>query len=343
MSNLTATAVANANLAFVKYWGKRDDALRLPTNNSISMTLSAAQTRTKLIFESALDADHVYLAPENRLASPGFTARVSAHLDRFRDLAGIRRYAEIRTMNTFPAGVGIASSASGFAALTLAASAALNLHLSERQLTVLARLGSGSACRSIPSGWVEWVAGEDSESSFAYSFAGPDHWPIRVLSVIVAQEEKQISSTDGHALTRRSPFFSARLETLPARLEAVRRAILERDFVTFGQEIEQEALSLHMVAMTSPLETGGAWQSGAYYWTPATLELLLAVQQWRRDGVPVYFTLDAGPTVHLVCPESAVGDVRSAVAGLQARQPGRAWQVLENQPAPGASLVASPA
>jgi diphosphomevalonate decarboxylase len=231
-----ATAVAPSNLAFVKYWGKKDSALRIPTNNSISMNLSNAKTITSVQFDPGVREDIVILKKSGQAAAAGYTARVSAHLDRVRDMAGVTTRARVVTENTFPESVGIASSASGFAALSVAAAAALSLELSEKELSILARLGSGSACRSIPSGFVEWEAGLDNDSSYARQIASPDHWEISIVTIIVTSESKKISSTLGHQLAVASPFFQTRLETLDARLENVRQAILQKDFERFGRE-----------------------------------------------------------------------------------------------------------
>ena len=333
-----ATAEAPSNLAFVKYWGKKDSALRIPTNNSISMNLSNAKTITSVEFNEAFTEDKVIFKSTGEEAGRGYTARVSEHLDRVREMAGVSTRALVVTENTFPESVGIASSASGFAALSVAAAAAIGLELSEKELSILARLGSGSACRSIPSGFVEWEAGVDNETSFARQIAPPDHWDISIVTVIVSTETKKISSTLGHQLALKSPFFEARIKTLEARLKTVRGAILSKDFELFGREIELEAISLHMIAMTSPYE-GANWNSGAYYWTPETMELILAVQEWRAKGVETYFTLDAGPTVHLFCRRTEEEKIINAVRTLENSQPGRSWEILINHPAVGARVI----
>ncbi len=333
-----ATAQAPSNLAFVKYWGKKDSTLRIPTNNSISMNLSNAKTITSVEFDETLTEDRVILKNTGEQAGSGYTTRVSEHLDRVRGIAGASTRALVVTENTFPESVGIASSASGFAALSVAAAAALGLELSEKQLSILARLGSGSACRSIPSGFVEWEAGVDNETSFARQIAPPHHWDISIVTVIVSTETKKISSTLGHQLALASPFFTARLETLGTRLKAVRSAIQSKDFELFGREIELEAISLHLIAMTSPYQ-GSSWHSGAYYWTPETLELILAVQEWRSKGIETYFTLDAGPTVHLLCRRTEEEKIIDTVKSLETSKPGRRWEILINRPAVGARVI----
>ncbi len=329
-----ATAIAHSNLAFVKYWGKIDHTLNLPSNSSISMNLSGAQTTTTVEFDDTFPADEVRIAGQP--ASAKSAARIAKHLDLIRATAGIDLHAHVATENNFPESAGIASSASGFAALTLAAAAALGLNFSERQLSILARRGSGSACRSIPSGFVEWIAGTDSETSYAASIAAPDHWNLVDIAVIVSTEAKSVSSSLGHKLAEHSDFWDARQAILPARLDRVRQAILDRDFHIFGREIEQEALSMHAVALTSAYEQEGRWNSGVYYLAPDTLELLIHVQRWRAEGLPVYFTLDAGPTVHLITTGSNQQAVIDAVKTAQSSRP---WNLLISDPAPGAYLV----
>lgn len=337
MASGTATAQAHANLAFVKYWGKSDPALNLPLNNSISMNLSDATTTTTVTFDSELEQDLVFV--QKQPASQGFTQRVSTQLDRIRAVTGSQVRARVTTENSFPAGAGIASSASGMAALTLAATAALGLDLGERELSVLARRGSGSACRSIPGGFVEWFAAPQSDDSYAAQIAPAEHWPIIDLAVIVSHETKKVPSSEGHQLALGSPFSQTRLDTLPERTACIRRAILECDFETFGRETEAEALAMHTIAMTSAYVADGVWQSGVYYWAPDTLTLLIAVQGWRAEGLPVFFTLDAGPTVHLLCPAEQADTVVEAVQRLEREREGRTWRILRNAPAGGATLV----
>jgi diphosphomevalonate decarboxylase len=352
-----ATAQAFANLAFVKYWGKADAALNIPLNGSISMNLSGATTITSVAFDDALPIDQVLLQgspfqsdqPQLPLpfgepaaeAGAGFSQRVVKHLDRLRAIAGVRTRARVTTANSFPAGAGIASSASGLAALTVAAAAALGLDLGERELSILARRGSGSACRSIPAGFAEWHAGSGNDDSYATQLAPPEHWPLVDLAVIVSREPKRVPSSEGHQLALGSPFSQARLSSLPERLANVRRAIHERDFETFGRETEAEALAMHMIAMTSAHVAGGAWRSGVYYWLPDTLELLAAVQEWRSGGLAVYFTLDAGPTVHLLCMADQAAAVADAVRALADEREGRDWEIMRNDAAPGARVLSA--
>lgn len=210
-------------------------------------------------------------------------------------------FASVVSANNFPTGVGIASSASAFAALSLAATHAAGLELSERELSRLARLGSGSACRSIPGGFVEWQVGEDDQDSFAYSIAPPGHWDLADCIAVLSENPKQISSLEGHALADTSPLQSNRVADAPRRLEVCRRAIQERDFMRLPEIVELDSNLMHAVMMTSTPRL--------IYWLPATLTIIQEVEAWRRGGLPVCYTVDAGPNVHVLCTAADVNQV----------------------------------
>jgi len=302
----TTTAQAAPNIAFIKYWGNRDDLLRLPSNGSISMNLDGLSTQTQVTFDVSLAYDELILnsAPVHGPA----LARVSAFLSLVRQMAALRLYARVESSNNFPMGAGIASSASAFAALALAASAAAGLGLSEKDLSRLARRGSGSACRSIPGGFVEWQAGENDVTSYAFSIAQPDHWRLVDCIAIVSQTHKPTGSAEGQTLASTSPIQPARVADAPRRLEICRRAILEKDFIAFAEVVELDSNLMHAVMMTSvpPL----------FYWQPATLDVIQAVIDWRKDGLPVCYTIDAGPNVHVLCLEQHAHQVKEALEQL---------------------------
>ncbi len=325
-----ATATAHPNLAFVKYWGRANADLNIPQNSSISVNLSSATTTTSVAFLESLNSDVVKI--NGRVSRD---LRVSHHLDRIRQLAGINENASVESWNDFPASAGIASSASGFAALSLAASKAAGLDLDERQLSILARKGSGSACRSIPDGFVEWVAGTNDGDSYARQVAPPDHWDIRIFTVIVDEGEKPISSSKGHQYAETSPFYHARLAAVPRTLHDLRQALLCRDFSSFGKIIEREAVAMHCVAMTSDA-ANYEWLSGIYYWQPATVHMVRTVQTWRRQGLEVYFTIDAGPNIHLVCEERSQASLERALE-QELRECGGRY--LLSVPAEGARIL----
>lgn len=287
----TANATSCPNIAFIKYWGNRDHDLRIPANGSISMNLAGLETRTTVRFEPGLLADTLTLngAP----AAPDARVRVSAMLDRVREMAGISHRAGVESSNNFPMGAGIASSASAFAALALAASSAAGLDLDEPSLSRLARTGSGSACRSIPGGFVEWRTGSTHADSYAFSIAPADHWDLVDCVAVVSRGHKATGSTEGHAVADTSPLQPARIADAPRRLDICRRAVLDRDFPVFAEIVEQDSHLMHAVMMTG--------SPSLIYWQPATLAVLQAVRGWRAEGLSACCTIDAGPNVHVIC------------------------------------------
>jgi diphosphomevalonate decarboxylase len=292
----TATAQAHPNIAFIKYWGNRDNTLRLPANGSISMNLDGLFTRTTVSFQSTLPFDELIING-HEVTGQGLD-RVSYILDIIRSMANVTERAEVMTENNFPSGAGIASSASAFAALALAGSKAAGLNLSEPALSRLARRGSGSASRSIPSGFVEWQIGATEEDSYAFSIAEPNHWNLVDCIAVVSASHKKTGSTEGHSIAPTSPLQAARVADAPRRLEICRKAIIEKDFDTFASIAELDSDIMHSVMMTS--------NPALHYWKPASLSVMNAVRQWREDGIPACYTVDAGPNVHVMCPESEV-------------------------------------
>ncbi len=337
MADSIATARACSNIAFIKYWGNRDDLLRLPANGSISMNLAGVETITTVRFSDSLERDRLFLNGQARQGDP--LARVSRQLDHLRQMAAKTQRAEIISQNNFPAGTGVASSASAFAALTVAAAAALDLTLGERMLSALARLGSGSACRSVPGGFVEWYTGDQHETSFAETIAPPGHWDLIDLIAIISHEHKAVGSTEGHALASTSPLQVARVADAPRRLAMCREAIIRRDFALLAEIVEQDALMMHAVMMTShpPL----------IYWLPPTLKVVEMVRAWRDDGIPVCFTIDAGPNVHVISTSAYADVVESYLAQLEGvtsvlvGKPGGPAQVLPHHLTPPAALSGS--
>src|SRR5215212_13072 len=235
----TATAQAAPNIAFIKYWGNRDNILRLPMNGSISMNLDKLYTRTTVSFQPSLPFDELIING-HEIRGAGLE-RISYILDIVRGMANLHERAEVISENNFPSGAGIASSASAFAALALAGSKAAGLRLSEPDLSRLARRGSGSASRSIPGGFVEWQAGTNDEDSFAFSIAEPNHWNLVDCVVIVSASHKKIGSTEGHGIAATSPLQVARVADAPRRLEICRNAILEQDFNAFASIVELDS------------------------------------------------------------------------------------------------------
>ncbi len=316
--NEAATCRAHPNIAFIKYWGNRDEGLRLPANSSISMNLDSLYTETTVEWDSKLTQDELIL---NGQAETGKSLeRVATHLNSIRKHLTINKFAYINSSNNFPMGAGIASSASAFAALTLAAITAADSRLSERETTTLARLGSGSASRSVPGGFVEWHKGESHETSFAESFASENHWDLVDVIAVVSQDHKNTGSTEGHQSANSSDLQQARLAGAETRFATCKNAILKRDFKQLAAVIEYDSNLMHAVMITS--------RPALLYWQPATISIMKHVSQWREEGIQVCYTLDAGPNVHCICIRedaevvrqrlqdiSGVKDIRTAKAG----------------------------
>jgi len=306
MTASSAQARAHPNIALVKYWGNVNDALRLPANPSISITLDGVSTLTRVCFDSTLSADQFFLNEQSR-SGPALE-RVSNHLDLIRDLSGETRNATVRSENTFPAGAGIASSASAFAALTLAACKAADLMLDERALSRVARQGSGSAARSLYGGFVELHAGHNDEACYAEQLAPEHHWPLRDIIVIIDTTHKVTGSTSGHHSSWTSPFQAPRVADASRRASICREAIRTRDFKVLAEIAELDSNMMHAVMLTStpPL----------LYWNPTTLSVMQTVSVLRQEGCEVFYTIDAGPNVHCITTQQDETTVQGALKTL---------------------------
>lgn len=324
----SAKATAHPNIAFIKYWGNRDPHLRLPSNGSISMNLGGLYARTQVTFDPSLCCDDV-LRINGQVESEAALRRVSRFLDVVREMAGVKRFARVVSENNFPMGAGIASSAAAFAALALAATRAIGLELSEVELSRLARLGSGSACRSIPGGFVEWQVGDGDADSYAFSIAPPEHWDLVDCVAVLKTGHKPVGSTEGHALADTSPLQAARLADTPRRLAVCREAIRGRDFAALAEIIEMDSNLMHAVMMTS--------QPPLFYWEPGSLEIMKSVKAWRKAGLACAYTLDAGPNVHVLCESGAAEQVSRRLLEIPGIR-----QVLTAHPGGPAGLEIAP-
>lgn len=294
-----SSAVAHPNIAFIKYWGNIDSSLRLPANGSISMTLAALETKTTVEFSENLQSDHVVINGDE--AKGQSYSRVTQHLDRIRILSGLNMRAKVTSQSNFPLSIGLASSASGFAALTLAASKAAELELPLKDLSILARKGSGSACRSIFGGFVEWYASKDDADSYAEQIVDQTYWNLIDIITIVREEEKELSSTRGHAAAESSPLQNGRVQDAVRRLGECRRAILDRNFNKLALIVEADSNMMHSVMLTS--------NPPILYWEPATVTIMRNIVSWRREGLEVCYTIDAGPNVHCICTAESALDI----------------------------------
>lgn len=283
------TIKASSDIALVKYWGKKDEVLRLPENGSVSMKLEGMETVTTVEFDKRLKKDVVVIEGESDEVEAG---RVVAHLDRIRKIAGVTLKARVESENTFPRGTGLSSSGSGFAALTVAATRALGLQLSEKELSILARQGSGTACRCVCGGFVEWRDGNMSEESYSETIYPEEYWDIRDVVVVVDEGRKRVSSTEGHMSAQSSIAFKERQRRIGAKIKVVKELIGMRDFGGLGKVVEKEALEFHSILLTS--------ESPLIAWYPGTVEVMLEVQKLREEGVEAYFTINTGFNVHVL-------------------------------------------
>lgn len=288
------------------------------------MNLDCLYSQTTVEFDSSLEKD--LLTIDGQVPDKNSVHRVHEFLNLVRSLAGIPAFANVTSENNFPTGSGIASSASGFAALCMAASKAAGLELDRRELSRLARRGSGSACRSIPGGFVEWLRGEDDQSSYAVSIAPHNYWDLRDCIAVTSRKHKETGSTAGHSLARSSPLQAVRVKDAESRLDLCRDAILKRDFDAFADIVEMDSNLMHAVMMTS--------QPRIYYWQPATLDVMQSVVAWRSSGIPVCFTIDAGPNVHVITNNDYAPEVLERLEQI----PG-VLEVLIGQPGKEARLL----
>lgn len=288
---MKSTAVACANIAFIKYWGRLDDELNLPLAPSLSMTVDALRTTTTVELDDDLKDDILVVNGVEQEGKPRW--RAARFLDALRERSGQEARCRVTSKNEFPHGAGLASSASAFAALTKAGCAAMDLDVEPWEASALARLGSGSACRSMFGGFVEWLPGGRHEDSFARQVAPPEHLDLRDVVVVVEGAEKDVGSAEGHGVARTSPFLDARLAHLHESMSLAKAAILDSDVPTLGVVSEMDALSMHAVMMTS--------DPSLLYWAPETVRLLKEVRRWREEDLGAWVTLDAGPNPHILC------------------------------------------
>ncbi len=336
MSQSQAVAVAHPNIALAKYWGKREHGRNLPAVPSLSVTLDGMCTRTEVCLTEQ-DEDVLVLDGEQVFDRP--LERVAALLDLVWTDDRVRPRVEVHSENDFPTAAGLASSASAFAALAVAANAAFGSGLSQSVLSCLARRISASAGRSLFGGFVELPAGPAARppacgEHAAAQVAGADHWDLRLVVAVTTERKKEVGSTDGMLQTARSsPLYEGWLRAAPEIFERVRDAVLQRDLEALGPLVEQSALAMHATALAS--------DPGLIYWNGVTVEVMRKVRLVRQEvGLPAFFTIDAGPHVkvltsakHLAQIEAAVAEVDGVVRTIVAR-PGQGARLLDAGHAP---------
>jgi diphosphomevalonate decarboxylase len=310
---MKAKAIAHSNIALVKYWGKRDTKLNLPAVGSISITLEALSTTTSVEFSPDLKHDIFFL---NNIQIDGREqARVQKYMDLIRQRSNIEYHTVIKSENNFPTAAGLASSASAFAALALAGTTAAGLKISLKDLSILARIGSGSAARSIFGGFVEMHKGLYKNGSDAYAepLADEKYWDLRVLIAVTSESKKKTGSTDGMTLSQKnSPYYRNWVATAPKDLSDMRVAIKNKDFQKLGEISEFSCLKMHALAM--------ATNPGLIYWNGTTVDGMHLIRELRGQGTEVYFTIDAGPQLKAVCQpkdEERIKEVLEKLPGVQ--------------------------
>ena len=282
-------ARAHTNIALIKYWGKADESYIIPMNNSLSVTLERFYTETQVTFDASLTEDQLILNGEEVDAKE--TTKIQKYMDIVRDVAATDLHAKIESNNFVPTAAGLASSASAYAALAAACNEALQLGLSSKDLSRLARRGSGSASRSIYGGFAEWEKGHDDATSYAHAIDAND-WEkdLSMIFVVINNQSKKVSSRSGMSLTREtSRFYQYWLDHVDQDLAEAKEAIKNKDFKHLGEVIEANGLRMHATNL-------GA-QPPFTYLVQESYDAMAVVHQCREAGLTCYFTMEAGPNV----------------------------------------------
>jgi len=322
---MKASAQAHSNTALIKYWGKKDEKLKIPMNNSISITCDALYTQTTVEFSKNFSTDSFYLNNKEENGKPA--ERVINHLDMLRKIAGSKLNAKVVSVNNFPEASGLASSASGFAALTVAACSALGLEKNKKELSMLSRIGSGSSCRSMYGGYVEWIKSDENKESYAVQLADENWFDIHDIALVFKKHKRKYNTTEAMKMSKEtSPFYKTRLETLDESLVKVRKAIQDKDFKTIGQIAELDSLNMHAVAISSnpPL----------IFWRSETLAMMNFVEELRENGLAVYFTIDTGANMHLLTTPTDVEEIDTLLRKIPYIE-----KIITNKPGQGAFLL----
>jgi diphosphomevalonate decarboxylase len=308
---MKATAKANVNIALIKYWGKRDEKLILPHNSSLSITLNNYGTTTTVKFDKKYLKDQFIL--DNKEYKKGEEySRVINQLDLVRKIAQINLKAKIVSKNKVETAAGLASSASGAAALAASSAKAAGLKPTPKEISILARQGSGSATRSIHGGFVQWLKGEkkDGSDSYAKQIENENYWPeFKILAVIVSKNPKKIKSRDGMKQTIITcPYYKAWLDTIEKDLTEIKEAIENKNFKKMGEIAEHNCLKMHSLMLTT--------KPSLIYWDPKTIEIMHKIQELRENDIYSYFTIDAGPQIKILCLEKNINIIKKEIAKI---------------------------
>ncbi len=325
---MKATAIASPNMAIIKYWGKRNDELKLPMNDSIAVMLEGNFKSTTTVEFSGQKEDRITI--DGVKADEKEMRNASLVLDHLRKKASSHQNATINSKNSFPKGTGIASSSSGYAAMAVAASKALGLNLSQKELSIAARLGSGSACRSMISGFSHWHMGErnDGSDSYATQIEDENHWKdLRIITIILSTEKKAVGSNEGMKRTvETSGLYKERLRNLPKAIRLARKAIITKDEELLYHVLMRESNSLHAVMLDS-------WPPITYL-NDESKKIMAAVDHLNGKKLIAGYTFDAGPNGHVFTTQKnslpALKAVKKAVPAAKA---------YISRPGPGAFAI----
>lgn len=300
---LVRTARAFTNIALIKYWGKKNQTLKLPCTNSLSLTLDRFYTDTKL---TIADNDHDIVYLNHKLLDEIQNKRILKYLDTVRQFYSFDDHFIVDTVNHVPTSAGFASSASGFAALAAAINETKQLNLNKRELSILARNGSGSASRSIYGGFVEWIAGDSNETSFATPIDENPQIDLTLLSVVINKGSKKISSTVGmENSVKTSPFYPNWVTLVASEIKEIKQAIAKKDIQRIGEIAEHNAMSMHALTLSA--------NPSFTYFEPETIRIFQIIQELRQKGILAYATIDAGPNVKIICTNESITKVQKYI------------------------------
>jgi len=310
---MKATAIATPNIALVKYWGKRDEKLILPVEGSIAVTMDEQlATKTTVMFSEDLKEDEIWIN-NRKMTKPDELEKPIPQLDLVREMARMSLRAKVVSSCIVPFAAGLAGSSAGLCALALAATAALGLKLDKKELSIVCRRGSGSACRSVYGGFVEWRKGKkpDGSDSYAVQIADENHWPeLRNVIVMIETKEKKVKSRAGMKQTvATSNLYKKRVQDLPKTLDTVRNAILKKDLPTLLEAIMRESNNMHATMLDT-------WPP-ILYLNDTSKEIIYAIHEFNEDGIKAGYTFDAGPNPNIFTVEKHVNEIKKILQEIE--------------------------
>lgn len=298
---MKGSAIAHPIQGLIKYHGLKDEKLRIPFHDSISVATSPTASHTTIEFgRFKRDSGSI----DGKAIHGRELERVVTVVDEVRRRSGFKKKFKMASENNFPSNVGLGASASGFAALAVAACEAADLKLSLEQVSVIARRGAGSATRSVTGAFSRWIAGFEDEESYSYQIASED---LR-MGIVVALIPAFKFTENAHRAVLTSPFFHSRLAFVHGALAEMESAIKRRNIEKIGSLAERDSLILHGITMTSIDEM--------MLWRPETVKVILEVRKMREEGIPAYFSIDTGATVYVNTRPKRVPEVEERIKGL---------------------------